>query len=114
MNVSVLFSTMMELFSMILIGFYSGKKNYIHTNQNQALSFLVCHVFFPCMVIASVYSKTGNNDGIVEEALIAGLCFYLFLIGFSWLLFKIMSIKNENIYIMSFLKLFECPFLCSF
>ncbi|MGM9961970.1 MAG: AEC family transporter [Holdemanella porci] len=104
MNLLVLITTMIELFAMILVGFFLGKKEIINTNQNRCLSFLAAHVFSPCLVIGSVFSQSSNmSESLIQEALYCGLCFYLFLFLFSILLFKIIKIEKDVIYRLSFI-----------
>lgn len=104
MNLSVLITTMIELFAMILVGFFLGKREIINTNQNRCLSYLAAHVFSPCLVIGSVFSQASNmSEALIQEALYCGLCFYLFLFLFSILLFKMIKIENDIIYRLSFI-----------
>ena len=104
MSLSVLFPTMIELFSLILVGFYLGKRKIIDQNQNGALSYLASSVFCPCLVIASVYSKNGVDPGsYVMEAVFVGFAFYILLFLLTLIVFKWIPMNHKNIYRMSFM-----------
>ena len=97
---------MLELFALILIGYYLGYKKVLDANKNSGLSYLVSNIFCPAQVIAAVYAKGEmTSDGIVLQALYYGIGFYIVILLITILFFSIYRCEepDKTIYKMMFI-----------
>ena len=95
MNISALFSQMLVLFGILLIGFFTAKRGILNADMNKHLSTLVCMLTNPLQVLASVLSGVHpiENLRVLQMTGVAAAMFAA-LILISLLLPRALRIKN--------------------
>lgn len=98
MDIYQIIKTMIVLFSIILIGYYSNKKNLLDKPTNSKLASLVLNITLPALIINSVVT---NEEALIsKKEIIAiffiGIVLYGFLIIISKLIIKILKFNDEN------------------
>ena len=58
MDINVILNVMMELFIIIVIGYFLFKTGIFDKNFNQKLTKLILHVTMPCLILNSVLKQT--------------------------------------------------------
>lgn len=97
MNFSALFTQMLVLFGILLIGYYTAKRGVLTRDMNKHLSTLVCMLTNPLQVLASALS----GEHPMENAQVLGmtgvaLAMFVVLILISFLVPRALRIKSAS------------------
>ena len=97
MDIFALFRQMLILLFILLIGFVAAKKKVLNDKTNAMLSTLICTLTNPAQVIASALSQDHplENGEVLLLTSISALIF-AFLIGFSFLVPKLLFVKDRD------------------
>ena len=95
MNFSALFTQMLVLFGILLIGYYTAKRGVLTRDMNKHLSTLVCMLTNPLQVLASALS----GEHPMENAQVLGmtgvaLAMFVVLILISFLVPRALRIQS--------------------
>ena len=97
MNFSALFTQMLVLFGILLIGYYTAKRGVLTRDMNKHLSTLVCMLTNPLQVLASALS----GEHPMENAQVLGmtgvaLAMFVVLILISFLVPRALRIQSAS------------------
>lgn len=77
-----IFEKMLELFSIIIIGYIAAKANVLNSTVKQSLTKIILNISLPCTILSSVMNadKLPRLDQIGRMILVAFLCYGLYLV----------------------------------
>lgn len=112
-NTVIVINTVCQLFLIMFIGYYFAKKKVFNTETNKTLSFLVCTIALPALVLSSVQGiESPGGIKTVMSYLGAGILFYGVSIPVAFLLCKLMHFpKNEMSAYQIMLIFSNCSFM---
>lgn len=97
MNISEIFTIMIVLFSMILLGYFINKLKILDKNTNNKLSELILKITTPALIINSALGQSPSiSRKEIITILLLGIGLYLFLIVFGRLIVTVFQMKGEN------------------
>ena len=108
MNIPALFEKMMILFAVLIAGFVCGKTGVMDQDSNRAVSRLVAKLTNPMLALSSVMTgqRLMTNLQVLELTLVAVGC-YVFLIGTSFLIPKLLRVPRESGGLYRFMYIFS-------
>lgn len=108
MNIPALFEKMMILFAVLIAGFVCGKTGVMDQDSNRAVSRLVAKLTNPMLALSSVMTgqRLMTNLQVLELTLVAVGC-YVFLIGTSFLIPKLLHVPRESGGLYRFMYIFS-------
>ena len=108
MNIPALFEKMMILFAVLIAGFVCGKTGVMDQDSNRAVSRLVAKLTNPMLALSSVMTgqRLMTNLQVLELTLVAVGC-YVFLIGTSVLIPKLLRAPRESGGLYRFMYIFS-------
>ncbi|OPJ56063.1 AEC family transporter [Alkalithermobacter paradoxus] len=107
MNFITIFSQILVLFSLILIGYIANKKGIITKDSNKDFSGLILNVTLPALIIKSMqYSFSREMFGKSMKILGISLLVYALAISFSFLITKMSKIEGKEKDVFQFLLIF--------
>ena len=108
MNIPALFEKMLVLFAILIAGFVCGKTGVMDQESNRAVSRLVAKLTNPMLVLSSVMTgeRLMTNAQVLELTLIAAGC-YVFLIGTSFLIPKLLRVPADKSGLYRFMYIFS-------
>lgn len=113
MNITVVLSTMLQLFFILVIGYAITKMGMMNEETSHKLSSFVVNITMPAIIIASVCSNLGQGD--VKEVLnmfLAGAVTYLVLPVAAFLGCKLIGVKKPEMGTYQFMIIFSnCTFM---
>ena len=87
MKIQIIFSQMMMLFVMMLIGYVIWKKKWLDENAYQKLSRIVVNILNPFLAIYGVAGKSSEgNEGLLLQNLMLVIVYFAVLWGMSFLM----------------------------
>lgn len=98
---TVLINQMLQLFSVIAVGYVLYKLKYMDITFNGKLTRLLLDVTLPLLILSSVMNPEGERDySSIGIVFLVSFCLYVFLTSFSFLLIKLMHfpIKQQGMY----------------
>lgn len=108
MNISVIVNQLIQLFLLILLGYFLYKTGLIDRPSNQKLSKLVLQVTMPCMVLDSVLKQTGERDvRTVGFVFLIAIIYYLLMPFVSYLLCILLRLPKKSRGVYMFMAVFE-------
>ena len=97
MNFPALFTQMLVLFGILLIGYYTAKRGVLTRDMNKHLSTLVCMLTNPLQVLASALSgEHPMENAQVRGMLGVALAMFVALILISFLLPRVLRIQSAS------------------
>ena len=97
MNISALFSQMLVLFGILLIGFFTAKRGVLNADMNKHQSTLVCMLTNPLQVLASVLSGVHPIENLrVLQMTGVALAMFAVLILLSFLLPRALRVHDPR------------------
>lgn len=98
MNIFTVFQQMLILFSIMAIGIWGRKKNYISKTTSTQLSFLVINVFNPVLTIYSVLGQSLVSTGSMFYQNLVLIGFFYLILFIAGILFNLIikPAKNEK------------------
>ncbi|MDE5966535.1 MAG: AEC family transporter [Lachnospiraceae bacterium] len=109
----VVLQVMLELFFIILIGYFLAKKNVMNQDTAKRISVLVVNITFPALIIASVSANLdqGSLSSVMGIFLLGIIC-YAVLPLFAWIFGKCIRVPEEQQGIYQFMFIFgNCAFM---
>lgn len=80
MDINVILNVMMELFIIIVIGYFLFKTGIFDKNFNQKLTKLILHVTMPCLILNSVLKQTKKPPiTMVRDTFVVGVAIFIVL-----------------------------------
>ena len=108
MDITVIINQLIQLFLLILLGYFLCRISLIDREMNQKLTKLVLQVTMPCMVLDSVLSQSGERDiravGLVF--LIFGI-YYLLMPFVGYLLCLLLRLPQKSRGLYMFMEVYE-------
>lgn len=97
MDVKIVFNQMIVLFLLMLIGYYSLKKDIIDENTSKKLSSIIVNITNPAFIISGVLSETkiGSINDVILVFIVA-IFMYIGLVLISLVLPKILRVKKKE------------------
>lgn len=104
MNYTGIIDTMFKLFSLLLLGYFLNKKNYLNLDTNTRLSDLIVKFTAPALIISSVCVERPANKGDVLKIVGIGLIIYLILPILAFIITKLLKVgkSKEGVYQLLF------------
>ena len=106
MSIEYVFTQMMILFSVLIIGYISNKAGFIDSVSNKKLSSIVLNLALPLKMLSSLNEANCTSEDILVM-LGVGVCVFAFLILFSKLVPIILHIKGKEKPIVEFMTIFS-------
>lgn len=108
MNLSAMFDQMVVLFTAIVIGYVITKRGVMNRDAGKVLAALVVNLANPMLILASVMTdeKMLSNLQMLQFTGVAALC-YVFLIGTSFLIPRILRAPDADKGIYRFMYIFS-------
>lgn len=94
----IVFSKIMSIFLMILIGFIANKRNLLSDDAIPHMTNLMMYITAPCMVMGSIYSKTLSSDVITStvQILIGSAVYFTAMTLLAFLFVKLLKFKPKE------------------
>lgn len=110
-DIKIVFDVMLELFSIMVLGFIVTKMKYLDKKAGDKFSWLVVNISLPLLIISSVLGKEGDIKEVFVY-LIAGFIFYIASIIVAYVFCKILFVKKKNMGTYQFMLIFSnCSFM---
>lgn len=95
MDVKLIFGQMLVLCSMMLIGYFSYRRDWITDDMSKRLSKLVVNIFNPILVVNGVLGQSNSGSGDIMVNLLLVLGYYVLLILFSYVILLLLRPKRQ-------------------
>ena len=96
-----------KLFSLLIVGYFLNKKKILDSHINTGLSALLLNATNPALILSSLGATGGVAKGDVSKLLVFGLCFYIMLPIFAWLIVHLLRIHPSKRSISQLLIIFS-------
>ena len=96
-----------KLFSLLIVGYFLYKKKILDSHINTGLSALLLNATNPALILSSLGATGGVAKGDVSKLLVFGLCFYIMLPIFAWLIVHLLRIHPSKRSIAQLLIIFS-------
>ena len=96
MDFSNIVIALCKLFSLLIVGYFLNKKKILDSHINTGLSALLLNATNPALILASLGATGSVSKGDVSKLLVFGLCFYLLLPVFAFLVVRILRIQKSK------------------
>ena len=96
-----------KLFSLLIVGYFLNKKKILDSHINTGLSALLLNATNPALILSSLGATGGVAKGDVSKLLVFGLCFYIMLPIFAWLIVHLLRIHPSKRSIAQLLIIFS-------
>lgn len=96
-----------KLFSLLIVGHFLNKKKILDSHINTGLSALLLNATNPALILSSLGATGGVAKGDVSKLLVFGLCFYIMLPIFAWLVVHLLRIHPSKRSIAQLLIIFS-------
>lgn len=96
-----------KLFSLLIVGHFLNKKKILDSHINTGLSALLLNATNPALILSSLGATGGVAKGDVSKLLVFGLCFYIMLPIFAWLIVHLLRIHPSKRSIAQLLIIFS-------
>ena len=96
-----------KLFSLLIVGYFLNKKKILDSHINTGLSALLLNATNPALILSSLGATGGVAKGDVSKLLVFGLCFYIMLPIFAWLVVHLLRIHPSKRSIAQLLIIFS-------
>lgn len=96
-----------KLFSLLIVGYFLNKKKILDSHINTGLSALLLNTTNPALILSSLGATGGVAKGDVSKLLVFGLCFYIMLPIFAWLIVHLLRIHPSKRSIAQLLIIFS-------
>ena len=106
MSISFVFTKMIILFSVLIVGYIANKAGFMDAVSNKKVSAIVINLAIPCKMLSSLNEADCSRKDILAMLSVA-LLVYAFLILFSKLVPKLLRIKGSETPILEFLTVFS-------
>ena len=102
-----IFTKMVELFLILIIGYIAAKAGIINKDVKQAISKLILYVTMPCTILSSVINST-TLPGTSEIIYVLGIAFLSYVILFILALLtpKVLGLKESQVGVAFFAVMF--------
>lgn len=113
MNTHVVLNVMLELFGIMVIGYFFTKRGFFNQEFADKISWLVVNLSMPFLIVSSVFGK--DKQGSITDILdylIAGSAFYIVVPVIAFIICKILLVKKSDMSIYQFMLVFSnCSFI---
>ena len=106
MSISFVFTKMIILFSVLIVGYIANKAGFMDAVSNKKVSAIVINLAIPCKMLSSLSEADCSKKEILAMLSVV-LLVYAFLILFSKLVPKLLRIKGSETPILEFLTVFS-------
>ena len=109
----VVLGVMLELFFILMVGYFLAQKDILNQDTGKQLSFLVVNITMPALIIASVSENLdqGTLESVLEIFLLGILC-YAALPLLAWILMKAIGASKGQRGVYQFMFIFSnCTFM---
>lgn len=97
MDFFVLLSTMVKLFSLILVGYFLRRANRLGDEMMKQTSFLVANIMMPALILYSSSTPSSISDAEIIQCLLLGIVLYVvFIVMSKWIAHKIAHTHEDK------------------
>ncbi len=96
-----------KLFSLLIVGYFLNKKKILDSHINTGLSALLLNATNPALILSSLGATGSVAKGDVSKLLVFGLCFYIMLPLFAWIVVHLLRIHPSKRSIAQLLIIFS-------
>lgn len=86
----------LELFIIVIIGYFLRKKGTINHEFNKQLSSFVINISCPCLIVASVMTDSHPDASLIIPLIVLSFATYAFLIAIAFILPRYMPIDHAD------------------
>ncbi len=108
MDINVIINVMLQLFIIILTGYFLFKKKIMTIEFNAKLTKVLLNVTLPAMILSSVFNQTGNfKTSEVLFVFLIAIVMYLSLPFISFILVKILKLPKADQGLYMFMNIYS-------